>query len=75
MELDVKTMKANNRFYRLFNKDTGDEIKFAFWANDEIGDYKVYKNNGEHILYNPKIDGDEIPTILLHGNIEFKEVK
>lgn len=60
--------------YRLFSKDTGEEILFAFYANDETGDYKVYKNDGKHIIHNSEIDGSEVFELSLHGNIELRKV-
>ena len=60
------------REYKLFDKDTGDEIPHVIWANDETGRYRQYlaDENGKLIFNRAK---GEIVSKIFNGNIELRK--
>jgi len=71
MVLDIRTDK-HARYYKLYDSTTNKEIPFAFWADDRAGTYRVYNNDGAHIVMDK--DG-AIPEIEHQGNIRLIRIE
>lgn len=57
--------------YKAFDKDTGEEIRYVYWGNDETGEISVCKlKDGK-----PWINGESfIPREIIKRNFEFRKV-
>lgn len=66
-------LRIEARKYRVIDKDTGKEIPFVVWANDETGRYRQYlTDESGKILLNKNKDG--LLTKIFKGNIKLVKI-
>ena len=73
LSVEDPSTKAEAMRHRVFDRDTGQEIHYVVWANDETGEYcQLLKDAGGKFLLDES--GTDILRRVSKGNIELRKI-